>query len=639
MRYFVFLTSLVCLLSRLVLAQTQTPFLVTGFVGGGSWTVNTPTKFNSGGFIDVNGYHIRVPDNLLLAFPAKFVPFSDVFTAGSLKTFLTQGSYTVNVFGNIVNGEPRAGIIEITQVGGEINNGVIESINYVDATMKIANGPTIRINDPNGRYGKPFTDLPEFTADDENPSISAFPGFPMCVPRVAPPAVDDLCPHTNRPAAGASPALAPNATVTAPFQVGDYLEYSGVTLPNGQIACYSIVANVDIRTKSGSVPSYIRMEDALIGVIDTDPNVEFSQSKFIGFSSDPDAFVQIFAIDVDPCTGVEHDRLIGSVGTGGVVGNPRARFRHLTDRLAIGEYTREYHITLSTGTAVTANGILAGQYHQPVTEWVFPELTAIGAAPPPIDFKDLNFLRDGFGPDDLGNVFHQLNPWPAATTPVPSKTCPDIIAAPPASPTASPTAAAVTPVPSVSSDVTSRPGVKVTLTARNTNPNIPDTEAAFSWALGPTDTTVGTLTGASTNTLSFILPRNNGILVRTFTVTITHTPSGTTATAAVKVSSDSAGTDTITIDKFNWLSSGGGSLTVTAHTNVVDSTFVTNPKLHMTVGGVASVVSMQAGANGIFTYSNKGVKQPTSVFITDDLGGVSPTITALFGKRQARHRS
>ncbi|TKA50149.1 hypothetical protein B0A49_13485, partial [Cryomyces minteri] len=115
MRYFVFLTSLICLLSRLVLAQTQTPFLVIGFVGGGSWTVNTPTKFNSGGFIDVNGYHIRVPDNLLLAFPAKFVPFSDVFTAGSLKTFLTQGSYTVSVFGNIVNGEPRAGIIEITQ--------------------------------------------------------------------------------------------------------------------------------------------------------------------------------------------------------------------------------------------------------------------------------------------------------------------------------------------------------------------------------------------------------------------------------------------------------------------------------------------------------------------------------------------
>lgn len=73
--------------------------------------------------------------------------------------------------------------------------------------------------------------------------------------------------------------LAPDAAVMAPFRVGDYVEFSGVKLPNGEIACYSVVANVDIRTASGSKPSYIRMEDALVGVIDTDTNVEFSQSK------------------------------------------------------------------------------------------------------------------------------------------------------------------------------------------------------------------------------------------------------------------------------------------------------------------------------------------------------------------------
>ncbi|KAJ9656092.1 hypothetical protein H2201_008643 [Coniosporium apollinis] len=617
-------------------AVADTPFTINGYLDGLS--VNTPTKFNSGGFIDVDGYHIRVPDNLLVNFPAAFVPWSNLFATGAPKAFLGQGRYQVNVFGNIVGTEPRAGIIEFSQVLGGVAQGYIASIDYIGGSMKIANGPTIRINDPNGKYGKAFTDIPEFTADDENPSISAFSGFPMCIPRVEPPAIDPLCPTANRPAAAANPALAPDATVMAPFRVGDYLEFSGVKLPNGEIACYSIVANVDIRTTSGSKPSYIRMEDALIGVIDADPNVEFAQSKFIGFSSDPDAFVTISAIDVDPCTGVETDRQIASASTGGVAANPRARFRYLSDRLAIGKYTREYHITLNSGTFVTKNNITAGQYRQPVTEWVFPELLAIGGTPPPVDFKDLSFLADGYGPDDNGNVIHQLSPWPGSTAPTPSKTCPDTApppgSPPPATPSTptSPGAPALTPVVSTSPDVSARPGVKVTLTARNTNPNIPDTDVSFSWAAGAGDPTVGTLTGANTNTLSFALPTNNGILVRTFLVTVTHVPSGTTATATVKVSSDSAAVDLITVDKFNWISGGGGTLTVTGHSNVVDGT-ATNPKLHVTTAGVASVLNMVAGANGVFTFSARNSKQPSSLFITDDLRGQSATITTLFGKR------
>jgi hypothetical protein len=83
-----------------------------------------------------------------------------------------------------------------------------------DGSIKIVGGPTIRINDPNGVFGAPYTLLPEFTADDENPSVTAFSGFrkydtgasnrftidveiAMCVPRSA---ADTLCPATNRPA-------------------------------------------------------------------------------------------------------------------------------------------------------------------------------------------------------------------------------------------------------------------------------------------------------------------------------------------------------------------------------------------------------------------------------------------------------
>lgn len=64
----------------------------------------------------------------------------------------------------------------------------------------------------------------------------------------------------------------------SPFLVGDYLEFSGIKVGN-VIVCYSIVANAMIFTPPGLAPGYIRMEDALLGVIDNDPNVAFAQSK------------------------------------------------------------------------------------------------------------------------------------------------------------------------------------------------------------------------------------------------------------------------------------------------------------------------------------------------------------------------
>jgi hypothetical protein len=67
----------------------------------------------------------------------------------------------------------------------------------------------------------------------------------------------------------------PDSLVMAPFAVGDYIDYSGINV-GGTIVCWSIVANILI---SSTNPGYIRMEDALVGVIDADPNVEFSQSK------------------------------------------------------------------------------------------------------------------------------------------------------------------------------------------------------------------------------------------------------------------------------------------------------------------------------------------------------------------------
>lgn len=75
-------------------------------------------------------------------------------------------------------------------------SGFIESIDQADGSMKIQNGPTVRINDPNGVYSVGYTGAPFMTADDASPSITSFSGFPMCIPRNP---TDPLCPRTNRP--------------------------------------------------------------------------------------------------------------------------------------------------------------------------------------------------------------------------------------------------------------------------------------------------------------------------------------------------------------------------------------------------------------------------------------------------------
>lgn len=63
----------------------------------------------------------------------------------------------------------------------------------------------------------------------------------------------------------------------APFQVGDYLEYSGINI-GGTIVCYTIVApNVQITT-SGA-PTYIRVEDAIVGIFDGTTTSEFGDSR------------------------------------------------------------------------------------------------------------------------------------------------------------------------------------------------------------------------------------------------------------------------------------------------------------------------------------------------------------------------
>lgn len=90
---------------------------------------------------------------------------------------------------------PIAGLVSIAQFSLETNNGVIASLD-VDGSIRMVGGQTVRINDPNAVYSAGYTLNPAFTADDQNPSVTALSGFPMCVPRSA---SDPKCPASNRP--------------------------------------------------------------------------------------------------------------------------------------------------------------------------------------------------------------------------------------------------------------------------------------------------------------------------------------------------------------------------------------------------------------------------------------------------------
>lgn len=202
-------------LTQLSYVQAQdAPLWIQGSFEDGSVADET---FNSGGSITVNGFTMNVPKNLLVQFPAAWVPWRDFVASKSeflgYETLVRRVDllemtwpYTVpfadlypQVIGNTVNGEPRVAQVQLYEFFEGLSSGFIESLDYADGSMKIQNGPTVRIADRNAVFSVGYNAAPFMNADDSSPSISSFSGFPMCIPRND---TDPLCPLTNRPFAG-----------------------------------------------------------------------------------------------------------------------------------------------------------------------------------------------------------------------------------------------------------------------------------------------------------------------------------------------------------------------------------------------------------------------------------------------------
>ena len=473
-----------------------------------------------GGTATINGIAITIPCNSIVQMPAATFTWAELFPVIGIGTAPRPASISLNdtdatgafaypsneirVEGNIVAGRHIAGLVYISQqslntgagfiTGFEPENGVILVGNSASSPAKVR----LQLNDVKGRFSKGQSPDERFNVDDANPTIRSATGYPMCVPRTDPSVGDDpLCPQRNRPkvetgcrsirAAGvalplgrdfAAPAPGqvycsgfvmgktadagprePSATLQAPFEIGDYITYSGTLLkgdrkgPNGSdtISAHTVVASVGIFTEPGTLPSYIAIGEFRISSFTPTPIrngiLQEEQDRIIleAFTTDLYSIVDIYLVDVHPTTGEETQRWItpasmtsgvGAIGsnghliTGGITtqrtGPVPGRVRLRATRAVPGiltsptRYMRVVARSLCDPAninatapiigsassaevqclkrAPAANGLFAGQYLAPVNNFIFPENLLRGDVPVPNNFWDLGFLATGEGP-------------------------------------------------------------------------------------------------------------------------------------------------------------------------------------------------------------------------------------------------
>jgi hypothetical protein len=218
-----------------------TQFAITGYIEDFKMTPPRGHPVLAGATMRVNGKQIIIPDNTVVIMPASSNTVYDLFhsaPANRLASILANNesglalndvtkplaAFEVAIAGNIVNGQYVAGMVNIAQEFLQIHQGYVTYIDYAagdlcvdkntlppapvaDPARRIGPGclateMRVKLNDPVGRYGKQRTEGdqdPRFVVDDANPSVRAVTGYPMCIPRVAPPAIDPVCPITNRP--------------------------------------------------------------------------------------------------------------------------------------------------------------------------------------------------------------------------------------------------------------------------------------------------------------------------------------------------------------------------------------------------------------------------------------------------------
>lgn len=400
-----------------------------------------PAAFQ-GGTMVVNGQAIVIPCYTVLVMPARYLTPKQLFDRAPAVHLARAESglalrdvpaplaaFEAAIDGNIVCAPTcrhLAGQVHISQQSLNNGAGFIHAIDTL-GEMCVGSNPAattcqpgdakVRLNDPctawdqtagvpypstcaspGGRYGAPNAPQPvagadpnsqftsrypdhRFQVDQDNPTVHALTGYPMCVPRSA---TDPECPLTNRPLlagpgtaplttfvtsgtglpspAAGLPAIAAcvpscNARLQAPMMRGDYINYQGTLAARVDpaaptdaarnviyVSAHTVVANVGIYTQqSNGDPVYVTLEGSLIG---TRGNTTVAASplctrqmecqdriKLEGFLTDPSVEIHVYAVDAPPAA-APMIRLLGPAVKKAAGGVPFGRFRFVTQRLA-----------------------------------------------------------------------------------------------------------------------------------------------------------------------------------------------------------------------------------------------------------------------------------------------------------------
>jgi len=596
-------------------------------------------------------------------------------------------SFEIRVVGNVVkdaagNRQYIVGLISpISQQGLNAGSGEITCIDYTNGYLYVGgttaqpgqscsavNGARVQMNDPIGRWGNPHSTDPRFTGDTGNTTMHSSSGYPICVPRSDPALSDDpLCPSGNRPLNGMDPlqrfatdpflaigaplknfdmppppeffgivdgpAFYPNAHFQLPLMVGDWIDYSGTlakdALDLDYISAHTIVANLGVYTASGYQPAYVAIESLLIGTAGAAlPGIDQEVTNrifVVGFSTDPLALVDIDAVDVNPCTGQETLRLLGTVDPASQPVKGRFRFHVLggdfmppTREMVAMSYTGQTPPS-DPGAGGDANGLGSGQYRAPDFDFIFAEGLVFGKPLPPNNFQDLPFLAVGSGPlGGTGPIVGQLTPWPGDAAPTPAN-C---------------SAEGVAPIVSGGTDIVVGSNTPVTLAATVKEDVNAWPTATISWTQIDNGAPVVTLFNADTVTPNFVAPAvpfNGQSVTLAFQITATDQFGSSSATVNVTVVGatdflDPTLATAVWRDRAAQTGNGGavggvrgqkgGKLTITASTSFVDPR---NPAV-LTAIGYGSMTNL---GGGNYTLNVTGVPvPPDSVTVRSSLGGV-----------------
>jgi hypothetical protein len=385
--------------------QTVSPFDMVGFIQKA--TLDSSSDVFSGGTMTVNGHVITVPRYTVLQMPATALTWQEVFAVAPLPYGLSGNGLSglaltdsptplttceVHVQGNRVadtNGDRYiAGLIFISQQSLNAGQGYINYIDYARGEMRVggtpgdpSTGARVRINDPLAKFSKGDSPDRRFTIDEDNPTVKTETAYPMCLPRTNPfggPGTpgsgdDRYCPQRNRPQSkppaydmivggpfvwfSPNNPTGPDSLLPAPFEIGDYILYSGTLVwdaggtappttaaPGGgvvnpsdtYVSAHTINASLGFYTQPGTLPVYVAIDVSLMGTggLNTtlDPQEATLRTRVEGFTTDPfgssftgaiviagggggggvrtgavGTAVDISAMDID-CSGVETDR-------------------------------------------------------------------------------------------------------------------------------------------------------------------------------------------------------------------------------------------------------------------------------------------------------------------------------------------